>query len=41
MTSKPGEPLFDKVMRGDPEACSILGGLLLLGVFVVVYRLMK
>jgi hypothetical protein len=35
------EPLLDSVMRGDPRACSILGGLLLVGMFVVVYKLLK
>ena len=35
------EPLLDRAMRGDPKACLILGGLLLVGVFVVAYRLLK
>lgn len=39
--SKQEEPLLDKVMRGDPEACSILGGLLVVGLFVVAYKLLK
>jgi hypothetical protein len=39
--SKQEEPLLDRAMRGDPKACSILGGLLLVGVFVVVYKLLK
>jgi hypothetical protein len=39
--SQQEEPLLDRVMKGDPKACSILGGLLLIGTFVVVYRLLK
>jgi hypothetical protein len=39
--SKQEEPLLDRVMRGDPKACSILGGLLIVGTFVVVYKLLK
>ena len=35
------EPLLDKAMRGDPEACGILGGILVIGVFVVIYKLFK
>ncbi len=35
------EPVFDRAMRGDPQACAILGGLLVIGVFVVIYRLSK
>lgn len=35
------EPLLDRVMNGDPTACSILGGLLLLGAFLVVCKLLK
>jgi hypothetical protein len=37
--SKQEEPLLDRAMRGDPKACSILGGLLVVGVFVLVYKL--
>jgi len=37
--SKQDEPLLDRAMRGDPKACSILGGLLVVGVFVLVYKL--
>jgi hypothetical protein len=32
---------LDRVMRGEPQACSILGGALIIGLFVVVYKLMK
>jgi len=39
--AKQEEPLLDRVMRGDPEACSILGGLLVVGIFVVIYKLSK
>ena len=39
--SKQEEPLLDRVMNGDPVACSILGGLLLVGVFVVVCKLLR
>jgi hypothetical protein len=39
--SKQEEPLLDKVMRGDPEACTMLGGGLVVLVFVVVYRLLR
>jgi hypothetical protein len=39
--SKQEEPLLDRVMNGDPAACSILGGVLLVGVFVVVCKLLK
>lgn len=39
--SKQDEPLLDRVMRGEPQACSILGGLLVVGLFVVVYKLLK
>lgn len=39
--SKQDEPLLDRAMKGDPQACSILGGLLLVGIFVVVYKLLK
>jgi hypothetical protein len=39
--SKQEEPLLDRVMNGDPVACSILGGVLLVGVFVVVCKLLK
>jgi hypothetical protein len=39
--SKQEEPLLDKVMRGDLETCSILGGVLVVGLFVVVYKLLK
>jgi hypothetical protein len=35
------EPLLDRALRGDPEACGILGGLLVLGLFVAAYKLMK
>lgn len=37
--SRQDEPLLDQVMRGDPKACSILGGLLVIGVFVLIYKL--
>lgn len=40
-STKQEEPLLDRVMRGDPEACSILGGLLVIGVFFVIYKLSK
>jgi hypothetical protein len=40
-TSQQEEPLLDRAMKGDPQACSILGGLLLIGVFVVAYKLLK
>jgi hypothetical protein len=39
--SRQEEPLLDRAMKGDPTACSILGGLLLVGVFVVAYKLLK
>jgi hypothetical protein len=37
--SKQEEPLLDRAMRGDPTVCSILGGLVLVGIVVVVYKL--
>jgi len=39
--SKQEEPLLDRAMRGDPEACSILGGLLIVGLFVAAYKLKR
>ncbi len=39
--SKQEEPLLDRAMRGDPQACSILGGLLLVAIFFAVYTLRK
>jgi hypothetical protein len=39
--SKQEEPLLDRAMRGDPTVCSILGGVLLIGIFVVVHKLLK
>ena len=39
--SKQEEPLLDRAMRGEPEACSILGGLLIVGLCVVAYTLKK
>ena len=40
-TSQQEEPLLDRAMRGDPTVCSILGGVLLVGIFVVVHKLLK
>ena len=37
--SKQEEPLLDRAMRGDPTVCSILAGLVLVGIVVVVYKL--
>jgi len=39
--SRQDEPLLDRAMRGEPKACTILGGLLVVGVFVVIYKLRK
>jgi hypothetical protein len=41
MSKQQDEPILDRAMRGDPEVCSILGGLLVIGLFVVIYKLAK
>jgi hypothetical protein len=40
-STKQDEPMIDLVMKGDPEACTILAELLVLGVFIVACKLMK
>ena len=39
--SKEQEPLLDRAMRGDPTVCSILGAVVLVGVFFVAHKLLK
>ena len=41
LSKQQDEPILDRAMRGDPEVCSILEGLLVIGVFVVIYKLAK
>jgi len=40
-STKQDEPLLDRALRGDPEACTVLGGLLVLGLFIAAWKLMK